>query len=574
MQNLGRARYNCHICINNRSILNKFSFTQKNRSSFIALATNEPIDLIVVGGGITGAGIALDAVLRGLKVVLLEKNDFAWGTSSRSTKLIHGGLRYLKQLEFSLVKEVGQERAVVHRNARHLVVPEKMLLPITKNGSLSKLGTSVGLYIYDFLAGVSSSERRRMLQKEATRKAEPLLLSKGLLGGGIYYEYRTDDARLTIDIIKRAVELGAICLNKAEVKDMVYSNGIVSGVEVRDVLKDETFKISSKKVVNATGPWVDLLRKQDKSLNEKRLQLTKGVHIVVPYDKFPIRQAVYFDVKDGRMIFAIPRNEKTYIGTTDTVYNQDINEPLTSKEDVKYIVKAVNKMFPSVELRENHVESTWAGLRPLIYEDGKSPSELSRKDEIFVSETGLVSIAGGKLTGYRKMAQRIVDLVAKQLSKDGSTFGKCVTREERVSGGNFDSNQAILDYIIQLAGESKQIGLNVSHIKDWMYKYGTNSGEILEIAYDVYRSIPKDPDLLALIAELHYCLQQEMVATLCDFYIRRTGALYFDRPNILTYLDDVIKVFISEFDWDEKRVIAEKEELMKEYNAVVAFKKS
>ena len=549
-------------------------FSVKNRQEFIQSATTTEVDLLVIGGGITGAGIALDAAQRGLKVVLLEKNDYAWGTSSRSTKLIHGGLRYLKQFEFKLVKEVGRERAIVQRNAQHLVLPEKMLLPLYKNGSLSKLGASVGLYVYDFLAGVKRGEHRRMLDKEGTKKAEPLLQVKALVGSGLYFEYRTDDARLTIEIVKKSVELGAICLNQAEVSELLYENGKIIGVTAQDHIGKEEFVVKAKTVVNASGPWVDLLRKEDKSLNTKRLQLTKGVHIVVPFNKLPIKQSVYFDVKDGRMIFAIPRGGKTYIGTTDTVYNQIIDNPTTTMEDVRYLVKAVKKTFPSSNLSISNVESTWAGLRPLIYEDGKSPSELSRKDEIFDSETGLISIAGGKLTGYRKMAERTVNRVAKRLEKLGVSSAKCATADLKVSGGAFKTTQAVMDYVIQLTGESKQINLTVNHIKDWVYKFGSNSGEVLEIAYNLYANKIRDPDLLALLSEVKYTIDNEQVTSLRDFYIRRTGMLYFKRPSIKLYLDEVAQFMSNELNWSASELELQKKHFDEDFRQVLSFKES
>lgn len=546
------------------------TFSFQMRKELISKTQTETIDLIVIGGGITGAGIALDATLRGLRVVLVEKNDFASGTSSRSTKLIHGGLRYLKQLEFALVKEVGTERAVVHNNARHLVLPEKMLLPIVKNGSLSEFSTSVGLAVYDFLAGVKMSERRKMLKKEQTKKAEPLLNPSKLTAGAMYFEYRTDDARLTIEIIKKAVSKGAICLNYAEVHELITENNQLKGLRIFDHIEQENFNVHAAKVVNAAGPWVDLLRKKDNSLEGKRLQLTKGVHLVIPQEKLPIKQAIYFDVPDGRMIFAIPRNGKTYIGTTDTVYNENIDNPLTSKEDVAYILNAVNEMFPSANLKANQIESTWAGLRPLIHADGKSPSELSRKDEIFVSPSGLISIAGGKLTGYRKMAERIVDLLAKDFAKTGKKLQKCQTKNQALCGGDFENSQAITDYIIRLTGEAKQINLNVTHIKDWVYKYGTNSSEILEIAYDI-RKRTKDEDLLAISAEFIYGIKHEMVLSLSDFMIRRTGRLYFDRPKIQIYLDE-LNVLLQEFtNLEPEYIKTQLETFQKHYKEVVEF---
>lgn len=548
-------------------------FSILERAKQLEKLKEEALDLIIVGGGITGAGIALDAAQRGMKVALFEKGDFASGTSSKSTKLVHGGLRYLKQLEFSLVKEVGLERAIVHKNARHLVVAEKMILPIIKNGSLNKFFTNIALWVYDFLAGVEKGEKRRMLNKKETIKEEPLLYGKGkeLIGGGLYYEYRTDDARLTIEILKKAHQMGVYCFNYAEIKNFNYKNEQIVGVSVADLLLEKNYQFESEIIVNAAGPWVDSLRKQDKSLEGKRLLLTKGVHIVVEYKKMPIKHAVYFDAHDKRMIFAIPRNGKTYIGTTDTVFNQDINKPKTNQEDVDYLLKSVNKMFPSIKLNEKHIESSWAGLRPLIYEDGKSASEVSRKDEIFISKSGLISIAGGKLTGYRKMAEKTVDLVRLKLVSKNKSFGESNTKSLKVSGANFNNNDELTDLIIKLTNQAKRLNIGLEQIKTWVYRYGSNTPKLLEIAENNVQNINDNPIKLVLLAELIYTIENEMVATISDFYIRRSSSLYFDRKNIEKNLEFISLELSSRLKLNKTQIENQREVFMQKYNEAVDF---
>ena len=396
-------------------------FSALTRPQDLTSLTSETFDLVVIGGGITGAGIALDAASRGLKVALLEKGDFASGTSSKSTKLIHGGLRYLKQFDFWLVKEVGSERAIVHKLAPHLVLPEKMLLPLIEGGSYGKWLTSIGLKVYDILAQVTGDDKRQMLEKKEALKKEPLLPRKLLKGAGYYAEYRTDDSRLTIENIKTSLQFGVRALNYAEVTDFRYDDdGKVSGVVAKDLIGGKSLEVASRYVISAAGPWVDDLRSVNHSKKGKRLHLTKGVHLVFPYEKLPVKQSVYFDVPDGRMIFAIPRGRITYVGTTDTNYDLDKDDVRTDLADAIYLISAVNNMFPSIELEMSDIESSWAGLRPLIHEEGKSASELSRKDEIFTSDTGLISIAGGKLTGYRKMAERVVNYIGRTRSRSAA----------------------------------------------------------------------------------------------------------------------------------------------------------
>ncbi|MDB5283736.1 MAG: glpD [Bacteroidota bacterium] len=544
------------------------NFSNLNRSTFIEQASTQQFDLLVIGGGITGCGIALDAALRGMKVALIEKNDFASGTSSRSTKLIHGGLRYLKQFEFKLVHDVGSERAVVHRNARHIVIPEKMLLPIVHEGSLSAFTTSIGLLVYDILAGVKSSERRKMLNRHDTLKAEPLLAFDRLLGGGLYFEYRTDDSRLVIELAKSAFANGGLLLNYCESKSFVYNRlGKITGAKVFDKLGNKEIEIRATTVVNACGPWVDLLRKEDNSLKGKRLQLTKGVHLVFPYEKLPLKQAAYFDVGDGRMIFAIPRNNITYVGTTDTIYNQDLNKPHCNKEDVEYLITAVNKMFPAVALTPEDIVSTWAGLRPLIFEEGKSASELSRKDEIMISESGLLSIAGGKLTGYRLMAEKIVDLVAKKLHK---SYGSCKTKNYRLSGGEFENESEFKKTLDQLTEKGKSENIPASKIAEWFYRYGGNTAIVIENT-SKFRPKITDDEKLFEAAELVYAIENEMIWFLNDFMIRRTGKIFFDIQNAEKQLDYLSNFLALQLQVDDsssqKDLLATKEE----FSSTLAF---
>jgi glycerol-3-phosphate dehydrogenase len=549
------------------------AFSALNREKTISTITQKKFDVLVIGGGITGAGIALDAISRGLSVALVEKQDFSQGTSSRSTKLIHGGLRYLKQLEFGLVKEVGQERAILYKNAPHLVIPEKMLLPIIKKGSLGYFSSYIGLGIYDWLAGVQSSERRQMFSKRKTVALEPLLKKETLKGGALYIEYRTDDARLVIETLKTAVSRGAVCINYIEALEFIYENRKAIGITAVDKLQAQQMEIKAKKIINASGPWVDALRTKDKSIKKKRLHLTKGVHIVVPYKRFPLHQSVYFDVRGGRMIFAIPRGKSTYIGTTDTDYKGDIDQPNVTQVDKEYLLTAVNELFPSVKLTDADITSSWSGLRPLIHQEGKSPSELSRKDEIFISNSGVIAIAGGKLTGYRKMAERIVDLVCKQLEKEEKLPCKhCITDSIVLCGGDFSSPEEIPFFIERMAKEAKMLGAELDQINALAYKYGTQTEKIIEKARSIHTERKlTDPYQILLLAEIWYGIQYEMVNTLNDFLIRRTGRLYFERTSLEKVYPVVLKEMADLLGWNEEQKQNNVNEFHKEYIAAVSF---
>jgi len=527
-----------------------------NRTASISKLRLESFDLLIIGGGITGAGIALDATSRGLKTALIEKKDFAYGTSSRSTKLIHGGLRYLKQLEFGLVKEVGSERAVVHNIAAHLVIPEKMLLPLYEKRGLGSTLTSIGLKLYDWLAGVKPEDQRKMLTRKQTLKKEPLLNPFDVKGGAIYAEYRTDDARLTIEIAKTASVRGATVANYCEAVEFIYDDGSAVGVKVLDQVTKQVFDVRATAIVNAAGPWVDTLREKDKSKSGKRLHLTQGVHIVVPREKLPVAQAIYFDVGDGRMIFAIPRGRTTYVGTTDTNYAGNIDDVHTQKEDVAYLIKAVNDTFTHADLQLTDVESSWAGLRPLVHEEGKSASELSRKDEIFQSPSGLISIAGGKLTGYRKMAERVVDLVVKNYF-DEDKLQSCLTGSIHITDPflkNVDDVKSYRQSIEKLL-ERYQLQGYAAYL---VSTYGRQTDEIIS---RLEQEDGADHDLRLAAAELRFCLEKEMVLSVSDFFVRRTGMLYFDMPRLKKVIAPLTELMKELLRWNEEQVAAQKKEM-------------
>ncbi|SER10404.1 glycerol-3-phosphate dehydrogenase/oxidase [Piscibacillus halophilus] len=534
-------------------------FTNLKRSEIKESFQGDTFDILVIGGGITGAGIALDAITRGLKVGVVEMQDFAAGTSSRSTKLVHGGLRYLKQLDISVVAEVGKERAIVYENGPHVTTPEWMLLPFYKGGTFGPFTTNIGLKVYDFLAGVKKSERRKMLKPDTARDLEPLIKEDGLKGAGYYVEYKTDDARLTLEVMKKAVEKGALALNYMKVTDLTYKNGKVVGVQTEDVIDGSQIEIKAKKVVNAAGPWVDTLREIDGSKKGKTLQLTKGVHLVFDSKRFPLKQAVYFDTPDGRMVFAIPRDGKTYVGTTDTTYNEDIASPKMTVEDRDYILRSIDYIFPSVHITKEDIESSWAGIRPLIHEEGKSPSEISRKDEIFVSDSGFISIAGGKLTGYRKMAENIVDLVTKQLhEEENKSYPKSQTKNIPISGGDVDGSDGFKAFLHDRIKKGVELGLKEETAQKLSYRYGSNVDKI----YDILKDKPNCQGLdLVVYACLRYAIDEEQVYKPVDFFVRRTGALFFEIDWVRKHKEAVMAFMKKEFNWSDQQAQVYKEEL-------------
>jgi glycerol-3-phosphate dehydrogenase len=544
-------------------------FSCFNREKITNNLQTTEFDLLIIGGGITGAGIALDAASRGMKVALIEKNDFASGTSSKSTKLVHGGLRYLKQFDFWLVKEVGTERAIVHELAPHLVVPEKMILPLIEGGTYGSWLTSIGLKVYDVLASVEGEDQRKMLDKDEALEKEPLLPESILNGAGYYAEYRTDDARLTLEVLKTALNYDAKIINYTEALKFIFEDSRVVGATVKNNLSNETFNIKAKYVVNATGPWVDDLRQTNHSKTGKRLHLTKGVHLVVAHNKLPVKQSVYFDVPDGRMMFAIPRGKVTYFGTTDTNYQKDKNNITTNLVDATYLISAVNNMFPEINLTLNDIQSSWAGLRPLIHEEGKSATELSRKDEIFVSETELISIAGGKLTGYRKMAERIVDLVVKKYARRfDKEFDEIKTKEISLSGGTFKSYQEVQSYTDAIYNRIAEVDFNQKDAEYLVHNYGKQTDIILQKFDDLMHDNMQEK---MLKSEVWFTINHEMTCSPTDFFMRRTGRLFFDIQSVFMYKEFVLNEFKNHFSWDEKTTEKNLKELKENLKIATTF---
>ncbi|MED2015764.1 aerobic glycerol-3-phosphate dehydrogenase [Bacillus wiedmannii] len=539
-------------------------FSSKQRKDVLNGVNKQELDVIVIGGGITGSGIALDGATRGLSTIVFEMQDFAAGTSSRSTKLVHGGLRYLKQLEVKMVAEVGKERAIVYENGPHVTTPEWMLLPFHTGGTFGAFSTSIGLRVYDFLAGVKRSERRKMFNREETLNKEPLVKKEGLKGGGYYVEYRTDDARLTIEVMKEAIEHGAKAVNYAKVDGFLYKDGKVCGVRVIDLLDGEVYEVYGKKIVNAAGPWVDTLREKDNSKKGKVLQLSKGVHLVIDQKRFPLGQAIYFDTPDKRMVFAIPRGGKTYVGTTDTFYDKDAAVPHMTTEDRTYIINAINYMFPSVKITEKDVESSWAGVRPLIYEEGKNASEISRKDEIWTSESGLITIAGGKLTGYRKMAEMVVDYVTNLLQKEGhSAYPKSDTKHMPISGGHVSGSHGFPAFVAKKAGEGTKYGLTTAQAEEFAKFYGSNVDVLFDLAKK-HKDEAKEYNMpLEVLIPLVYAMDYEMTAKPVDFFVRRRGAVFFNIHWVYEWKEAVINYMAAKLGWSKEEQMKYTAELEK-----------
>ncbi|MGE5263918.1 MAG: glycerol-3-phosphate dehydrogenase/oxidase, partial [Acidobacteriota bacterium] len=474
----------------------------------------DPFDILVVGGGITGAGIARDAALRGYKVALVDKGDFASGTSSKSSKLVHGGIRYLELFEFGLVFEASRERRTLWNIAPDLVRPLPFLFPVYRDARWPAWMIDAGLWMYDGLSLFRNFERHRMYSNRRISQMMRGFDTSNMNGGAHYFDAQVDDARLTLESIRAAHLHGAWIANYVHVDGLLKDKGRVVGVAAHDVLNGHLLSLHARVVVNATGPWTDTLLQHDDPHAPRRMRPTKGVHIFVPREKVGGESAVTFPARsDGRLMFVIPWHKFQIIGTTDTDYEGEFDQVHADAGDVDYIIAAVNHAFPESPIQKSDVISSFAGLRPLVLQPGKSADHTSREHEIWSTHSGLVTITGGKLTTYRAMAQELVDRVGEQLKRE---FGiiparPCVTaRTPLIAGGG----------VIHADGFPADV---ISHLQ---HAHGPQYGRVLEVARRNARLAERIvADLPYIWAEVPYAIEQEMALSIGDILSRRTHIL-------------------------------------------------
>jgi glycerol-3-phosphate dehydrogenase len=537
----------------------------------------EEVDLVVIGGGITGAGIVRDAARRGLRVVLFEQNDIAYGTSSRSSKLIHGGLRYLESYEFNLVFESVSERRVVMDLAPHLVNPLAFLFPVYQGSRKSLRMISAGMWLYDGLALFRSPKRHQTLKPSEIAEEEPLLKQEGLQGAPVYFDCSTDDARLTLETIIDATQNGAVVVNWARVDALTKDEqGRVSGVIVKNARDGALRNVKAHTVINATGPWTDEVLAMSGPRKGKMLRPTKGIHIVVTRERLPVEHAVVlFHPTDNRVLFALPWGERTYVGTTDTDYDGAPGDEAATLEDVDYLIAAANYYFPTNQIHREDVISTWAGLRPLIAPEPDvgelSESQVSREHQIVIGEDGLITIAGGKLTTYRKMAKECVDLAVNLLKLTGKL------PDDIHSGQTFkfplpgavgwpeddDHNKVAAEV-------AKQCDCDLSeettrHLVD---TYGMRAFEIAELCLsDPSLTEPIVPGRVEIMAQVDFGVREELAASVSDLMIRRTQIFFRDSDQGLGAVEKVATRMAHLIGWSDE----EKQKSVDDYKAEAAL---
>ena len=515
--------------------------TSFDRAAALERLGRESYDVLVIGGGITGAGVALDSAARGLRTALVERNDFASGTSSKSSKLVHGGLRYLQQKEYVLVYENLAERQRLLDNAPHLVHPLPFLIPLFgKEGVVNKTvakAYATALWLYDLTGGLRIGKRHKRLTRAEALAHLPTLRADRLVAAFLYWDARTDDARLTLEVLRTAaLDYGAVVANYAPVTEILHEDDVVTGARLADGTT-----VRAAVVVNAAGVWADDVRALDEGTHPNSIRPAKGIHLTVPASKLPTDIAAVIPVpQDRRSIFVVPWGDQTYIGTTDTDYEGPIDDPQCTPEDVAYLLGAINT-FVSEPLTVDDVTGTWAGLRPLV-KDARSErtADLSRRHKVAVSDRGMVSITGGKLTTYRKMAADGVDVVVCRLGKGTrrSPTRKLAIRGAAGAGGVTGAEQPLLDHLVgRYGGEATAIL------------------DLLRVEPDLAR--PLVAGLPYLRAEAVYAVRHEMARTLADVLSRRTRALLRARDATADAADEVARLIAPDLGWGEEQIAAE-----------------
>ncbi|HVW82072.1 MAG TPA: glycerol-3-phosphate dehydrogenase/oxidase [Mycobacteriales bacterium] len=505
-------------------------------------------DVLVVGGGVTGAGVALDAATRGMTTALVEARDIASGTSSRSSKLFHGGLRYLEQMDFSLVREALKERdLVLTRLAPHLVRPVSFLYPLTRHG-WERGYVGAGLALYDAMGGSRALPRHRHLTRRGARALAPALRRDALVGGIRYYDAQCDDARYTLTLARTAAAYGAIVRPSTEVVGFVREGGRIVGAELRDTETGESATVRTGVVVNATGVWTDDVQRLADSRGEFKVRASKGVHIVVPRDRISSETGLILRTEQS-VLFVIPWGDYWIIGTTDDDWNYHKAHPAASRVDIGYLLRHVNEVL-SVPLTREDISGVYAGLRPLLSGEQEETSQLSREHAISRSPRGMVSVAGGKYTTYRVMARDAVDAAVDEL---GRHFPPCVTEHIPLVGA--DGYHALANQVESLAAD---LGLPRWRYEHLLHRYGAMLEEVLAPAADNPELLEPIPGAgLYLLAEVQYAATHEAALHLDDVLTRRTRISIETRHRGVDSAPAVARVLGAALGWDDETREAE-----------------
>ncbi|HVA76977.1 MAG TPA: glycerol-3-phosphate dehydrogenase/oxidase [Candidatus Binataceae bacterium] len=518
-----------------------------DRARSISRLRAQEFDLAVIGGGINGAAVARDAAMRGLSVALVDRGDFAGGTSSRSSKLIHGGFRYLPQGQLKLVYEALRERERLRRRtAPHLVKPIRFLFPIYRGRGFGRFTMSMGLWLYDLLARMPRTQWHRNLSAASVREFEPALARADLTGGSLYYDAWADDARITFENILDGALHGAAVANYAGVLGFTRNAaGRLAAMTVNDLASGAAFELHARIFVNAAGPWVDHLRRLDDPAARNCVRLTKGVHLVFPRTTLPVHDSLVLADESGRIVFVMPHDSYVLVGTTDTDYDGDPAAVAADKTDLAYLLGVLGESLPGIKLSAEDVASSFAGLRALVENgaDAKAPSSVPREEVILESASGMLTVAGGKLTTHREIAEKLVTRVMKDL---GRAAGVCPTRDTPLPGARADGAvRADAEALATIGRVAREILLA---------RYGTRAGIPAQIAATrADLAAPLASGCPVIGAEVIHAVRNEMVSHLADFMVRRTAMSWRYPIEAEAAAPAVARLMAAELGWDPAR---------------------
>jgi len=482
------------------------------RDEQLARLRSEPFDVLIIGGGIVGAGIARDAAMRGLRVALIDQGDFASGTSSKTSKLIHGGLRYLEHGHVRLVVQSLKERHILRTIAPQLVWPLAIMMPVYQGDARAPWKIALGLFLYDWLALNRNIHTHRMLSVRGTLRVESKLNASGLRAAASYVDCQMDDARLCLANILQAISFGAICLNYVKLVAFEKANGVLCGAVVQDTRTSESFAVKTTAVVNATGPWSDTVRRLSDPQAGSGLSPTKGIHLVVQRLS---QQAVFFQAQDGRMIFLLPWGDYSVVGTTESTDFDSLDHLQASPQEVEYLLAETNRILPEASLHDSSIVATYAGARPLLTFAGSS-SRASREHRIEIDRSGLISVMGGKYTTYRLMAKQAVDLIVRRLRLRTE---RCLTDQISLLE---PTHPIVLD---RWQDVTRKISPEL--LGRLLSVYGTGAFRILQLLeFEPGLAQPVCPHHDVIQAELVHAMQEELACTMSDILIRRTRIAY------------------------------------------------
>jgi len=516
--------------------------TQDRRATALEMLASDTFDVLVIGGGITGAGVARDAAMRGLSVALVEASDFASGTSSRSSRLIHGGVRYLEHGQLHMVFESCRERRILATIAPHLVRPLQFIWPVYEKARIRKWKLRAGLFLYDALALGRNLGRHRMLTMQILTALEPELRQMGLTGGALYFDAATDDVRLTLANVLAARDAGAVVVNHLTVHDLLMTSDGVCGARGVDMRSGFDVEINARTVVNAAGPWSDAIRRMAEPQAHRAVRGTKGVHVAVPRDRLRHNGALtLLSPIDGRVMFVLPAGAFSIIGTTDTEYDGRPDKVRPTTSDITYLLRSANAFFPGAHLLAGDIVAAWAGVRPLVASGDRNPDAVSREHAIGWTVPGLLSVTGGKLTTYRAMAAEVLDTIARRLR---AGHRRAATHRTPLPGGEMAS----LDDELALARATVGAPDIAEHL---VYAYGTRWRALWQLA-SVDRTLADRivPELPYISAELVWGVTHELARTLGDLLIRRTHVAFETRDHGLSVAPAAAQQLAPLLEWN------------------------